>query len=299
MKIAESDKGKKIKIKLKNYIHYLVHQEDDSPLYLFENCDENKKIKKKYDVPKFFKEDYFNYINELKRPPFRWLLIGPKRSGTTLHKDPLDTSAWNVSLQGYKLWVFFENKYPKWIVNGRQYKQAEENMEAIDYFLIHLPRLREKEPNIQIKTCIQGPNDTVFVPGGWWHAVLNLTDTLAVTQNYMNSVNFDVVWRSLRINRKVFSEYLLKNFRKKNPDLYHKAKMLNTRDQFVLGSQRTGKNFVEDFSTTSLESSDSGTESRESDYKTDYEKSDDGSGSDSDSSKNSIEIANQSISEDD
>ena len=98
MKIAESDSGKKIKIKLKDYILYLQHQKDDSPLYLFENCDTNKKIKKKYEVPKFFKEDFFNYINDKNWPPFRWLLIGPKRSGTTIHKDPLNTSAWNTSL---------------------------------------------------------------------------------------------------------------------------------------------------------------------------------------------------------
>ena len=64
---------------------YLVNQKDDSPLYLFENCDTNKKLKWRYEVPKYFKEDYFDYINEKVRPPFRWFLIGPKRSGSTLH----------------------------------------------------------------------------------------------------------------------------------------------------------------------------------------------------------------------
>lgn len=87
-------------------------------MYLFENCDINKKLKKKYDVPKYFREDYFNYLTEKQRPPFRWFLIGPKRSGSKVHKDPLGTSAWNVSIHGYKLWVFFKEKYPKWIVNG-------------------------------------------------------------------------------------------------------------------------------------------------------------------------------------
>ena len=63
MKIAESDSGKKVKIKLKNYIYYIIHQTDDSPLYLFENADLNKRLKKKYEVPKYFKEDYFNYVS--------------------------------------------------------------------------------------------------------------------------------------------------------------------------------------------------------------------------------------------
>lgn len=46
----------------------------------------------------------------------------------------------------------------------------------------------------------------MFIPGGWWHAVLNLDDTLAITQNYMSAANFKNAWRSMRIEHPKWGE---------------------------------------------------------------------------------------------
>lgn len=62
--------------------------------------------------------------------------------------------------------------------------------------------------------CIQEPGlahliagDLVFVPSTWWHSVINLEESVAVTQNVVNSHNL------LRV-----AQFLKK---KQNPDLWN------------------------------------------------------------------------------
>lgn len=57
---------------------------------------------KDYSVPHLFQDDYFNVLDRDQRPAFRWLIIGPERSGASWHVDPALTSAWNTLLCGRK-----------------------------------------------------------------------------------------------------------------------------------------------------------------------------------------------------
>eukprot|EP01042_Synura_sphagnicola_P007169 gene7169-9180_t len=81
---------------------------------------------------------------------------------------------------------------------------------------------------------IQYPGETVFVPGGWWHGVINLDDTVAVTQNFCSHSNFDRVWRKTRVGRKRMAVKWLQQLERFYPHLASRARLLNQIDNFEM-----------------------------------------------------------------
>lgn len=60
----------------------------------------------------------------------------------------------------------------------------------MQWWLDVYPTLKDEDKPLE---CIQSPGETIFVPSGWWHCVLNLDDSVAVTQNFVNATNFELV----------------------------------------------------------------------------------------------------------
>lgn len=240
LKCGEDDDGKSIRMKFKYFAKYMKQQTDDSPLYIFDSAfdekPETKPLLDDYHVPRYFPEDLFALVGENRRPPYRWFLVGPKRSGTCVHLDPLGTSAWNTLLVGRKRWVLFPPDVSKHIVKGKNHVRKGEDDEAVNYFMDILPRIKRTNAPETLR-CIefmQYPGDTIFVPGGWWHAVFNVEDTIAVTQNYCSSQNFERVWRKTRSGRKRMAVKWLAKLEKQHPQLAALAKELNASDNFVM-----------------------------------------------------------------
>jgi histone arginine demethylase JMJD6 len=201
-KCGEDDDGYKVNIKLKYFLSYLRNNTDDSPLYIFDSAYGDKKQQQKklssdilsdYAIPSYFPYDLFELVGEKRRPPYRWFLIGPERSGTTIHIDPLGTSAWNTLLVGRKRWILFPPDLQKDFVKGKEMMKKGEDDESINYFVDIFPRMKEKYLSVRNSVSVDSSNelfayefiqeagDTIFVPSGWWHAVLNLEDTIAIT----------------------------------------------------------------------------------------------------------------------
>ena len=246
-KVGEDDDGKSVKMKLKHFMRYLRDNRDDSPLYIFDSAfDEDrggKLLLKDYKVPSYFDEDLFHLVGERRRPPYRWFLIGPERSGTCVHIDPLGTAAWNTLLYGQKRWVLFPPQVPKHIAKGKGLVRKNEDDEAVHFFDFILPRIKRRAAasggtgDYQDFACYeftQHAGETVYVPYGWWHAVLNVTHTVAITQNFCSQRNFDIVWTKTRTGRKKMAYKWLCQLDTHYPHLAMRARELNARSNFVM-----------------------------------------------------------------
>jgi histone arginine demethylase JMJD6 len=148
-----------------------------------------------------FADDLWSYVGERRRPPHKWFLVGPERSGSKVHIDPLATSAWNTVIVGKKRWVIFPPETAKSTCEAAGLFEEGEDDEAGNYFMKVLERLKASNPDLVCYEFTQNPGETLLVPSGWWHAVLNLEDTVAITQNFCSPWNFDRVWRSARDGR--------------------------------------------------------------------------------------------------
>ena len=113
--------------------------------------------------------------------PFHsWLVIGPPRSGSSLHVDPLATAAWNALLAGRKRWALFPPGTSKELIHPREPGLGRE---AADWFARVWPRtVAPGWAGPRPIDVVQRPGETMYVPGGWLHAVMNLDLTVAVTQ---------------------------------------------------------------------------------------------------------------------
>ncbi|KAK0729176.1 hypothetical protein B0T21DRAFT_314739 [Apiosordaria backusii] len=173
----------------KTYCEYMRNNRDESPLYLFDrkfaekmNLTIGKEEGAAYWKPDCFGPDLFELL-KAERPAHRWLIIGPERSGSTFHKDPNATSAWNAVIQGAKYWIMFP---PSASVPGIYVSKDSSEVTSplsIAEWLLEFHREARQLPECREGICRAG--EILHVPSGWWHLVVNLEDGIALTQNFV------------------------------------------------------------------------------------------------------------------
>lgn len=218
---------------VERYLSYASLATEEVPLYLFDkNLGGVKELFEAFTVPAFFSHntpsalekeyprpegglmtpespytyrhatDLFSLFGE-RRPDFRWLIMGPRRSGSIFHVDPNQTHAWNASIRGRKKWIF----YPPG-VSPPGVRASPDGAEVLvplstgewllSFWRDHLRARKDPNPARRPLECVVNPGEIMFVPHNWWHMVVNLDDCIAITQNYVSSSNLADCLRFLK-----------------------------------------------------------------------------------------------------
>ncbi|NEQ68258.1 MAG: cupin-like domain-containing protein [Symploca sp. SIO2D2] len=187
--IAKKSKSEESKtFSLSDYLVYIQITTDEEPYYLsdWSFSRDYPELLNDYIVPDCF-ENWIRRIPQhmLTREDddyfLRWIYMGPTNTGSPMHRDVLDTSAWNVVLSGKKEWLFYPPDETENLYDG-----------AVDGFNVNLntyPRFK----NAKGYTCIQEKGDLIFTPHLWWHQVRNIEGGISLTENFINDSNIDTV----------------------------------------------------------------------------------------------------------
>jgi len=122
------------------------------------------------------------------------LLVGVERSGTPIHDHPT-TVAWNALLVGCKLWCCLPPDVDeKHLLLNLEYDLDQENNDstaddsdididssAIDWFFQCACDNSTSELPESAKMIVQHPGDVVYLPAGWFHVVLNIETSTAIS----------------------------------------------------------------------------------------------------------------------
>jgi hypothetical protein len=205
---------------------------DDSPMAIYDSEFGNPnsplmELLHEYSIPKCFSGDLFDLVEagDSDRPPWRWLLIGPSRSGTGMHVDPLWTNAWVTLLEGCKRWILFPPTVPPELIS-----MVDPPIPSVIWFhryydtvmsAINASDQRHQWKPVEI---LQHPGETVFVPNGWAHAVVNLSPTnVAITHNYASEHSLERIWQQVLTDEPNFAKKWYFAMRQKRTDLAQKV----------------------------------------------------------------------------
>ena len=193
------------------YFDYSRQIREEVPLYLFERqfLKNVPQLANDFSIPVYFDSsttpgtDLFRVLGDTARPDYRWLVAGPKRSGSIFHIDPNQTNAWNVSITGRKKWIFYPpHVCPPGVVasddGGDVTVPLSTGEWLLTFWTYHLEARRDPDLSRRPVEVIAYPGDVVFVPHNWWHMVINLDECIAITQNYVSTSNLSDCLRFLR-----------------------------------------------------------------------------------------------------
>lgn len=220
----------KVELPLRLYVEHAEETRADFPFYVFERDMSGPRapLLEDFEVPAYFRDDLYD-LTEYTRaffPCYRYIIVGVERTGSNMHFDPSCTSAWNTLFCGLKRWALFppgdSDEYRKQIgAPPRGGWQGGDAPPPANWWLDVLPQLRASgaDRELGLIECVQRPGETIFVPHGWWHCVLNIGFTAAATQNLVAPEVLPLIWDQLEADWPDFAPQFARLLKTQRPSL--------------------------------------------------------------------------------
>lgn len=113
------------------------------------------------------------------------IALTPTHFRTSFHSDVFGSFSWSTNIVGHKKWLIMPP--------GEELKLADK----LGNLPFSIDEAQLEQHQVRYFTINQTANEAVFVPSGWYHQVLNVTDTISVNHNWFNACNVALVWHNL------------------------------------------------------------------------------------------------------
>jgi hypothetical protein len=159
-------------------------------------------IEQDFEVPVAFKDNLLDQFNrEVINYDSKSIFIGHSGVNSPLHTDSFGVSVWLANIYGTKIVR---------IVDPVDYKIVKNGMDVFDPENLELLQ----KNNIDVMEVTLEAGDILFIPPGFWHQVINLDVTIAISVNFLSAYHFAPFEQQMRA--KLMRPYMkLINFKKK------------------------------------------------------------------------------------
>ena len=116
--------------------------------------------------------------------------------------DPYLAPAWNAVIDGRKRWAIYPpGKQP--IGVGDPDSRYYESPRPAEWYRKYFYNLSAEERPVEF---MLEKGELLYLPAGWWHQVINLTDTIAVTQCFVTPGALPCVYGDIKKNKKFWKK---------------------------------------------------------------------------------------------
>ena len=118
---------------------------------------------------------------------YQWTLLSGPNTGTDIHQDPAFANSWNTLLSGHKVWAVLPPDTEFQVFScDPECSHNKQEISPLAWFQHVLPQLEGRVfYGERVRSVLQRPGDTLFIPSTAPHAVINLDWSLGLTENVL------------------------------------------------------------------------------------------------------------------